>query len=452
MNPLLENEVVFIYKGIIFWILLLVFLSWGATVSHAAHAIYVAPNGHDTAGDGSITAPFRSIQYAINTSSHGDEILVRKGIYHELMTIQGRTTDSNLHLTIRPYKNEKVVIDGSKRDSTSSQRAAFTIENSSNINIIGFEIRNISTESDDFYPAGILVLGESKTIQLLHNHIHHIANNHEEGNAHGILVYGNSVTPIEHLLIRNNRLHHLTLGSSESLTLSGNVSNFIIDRNTLYKNNNIGIDVAGFYGACSDRGCIDYARNGIISNNIVIEHSSRENPAYEGDDSAPGIYVDGGKHIKIINNYLANNNYGISIGSENYKQSSTYITVRNNTIKNNDKAGLVIGGSTQDLNGGASHISIENNDFIANDTMQHGYYEITLQQNIQHLSLTKNTYKICAMNKYINNRGKSNLSFTQSQEKLLFSFSRCDECKRFRRNNNESFNNRWLRFYWVTCS
>lgn len=443
---------VFIYKSIFFCILLFVFLSLNVTVSHAANAIFVAPNGHDTSGDGSITAPFRSIQHAINISSHGDEVLVRKGTYHELMTIQDRSTDSYLHLTIRPYKNEKVIIDGSKRDTASSKRAAFTIENSSHIKIIGFEIRNISTNRDDFYPAGILVLGESNNIQLLNNKIHHIANYHEDGNAHGILVYGNSVTPIEHLLIRNNTLHHLTLGSSESLTLSGNVSNFIIDRNTLYKNNNIGIDVAGFYGACLDIGCIDYARNGIISNNTVIEHSSRENSAYEGDDSAPGIYVDGGKHIKIFNNYIANNNYGISIGSENNKQTSAYITVRNNTIQNNDKAGLVIGGSNQSLNGSASHIVINNNNFVANDTMQDGYYEITLQQNIQHLSLNKNTYKICYMNRYINNRSKTNLSFTQSQETLRLSFSRCDECKRFRRNYYESINNRWLWFYWLTCS
>ncbi|MCH7321061.1 right-handed parallel beta-helix repeat-containing protein [Solibacillus sp. MA9] len=391
----------------------------------ATKSIFVATNGSDIKGNGSIDSPYQTIQHAINESNHGDEILVRNGVYYELLTIENKFTDSKQFITIRPYQNEKVVLDGAKRDQNESKQAAFSIRNSNYLKISGFEIRNITTDDDDFYPAGILIQGFGNHIYLTDNIIHDIANNHIKGNAHGILVYGNSPNPIENIVIQNNRLHDLTLGSSESLTLSGNVTNFLIDKNTLYNNNNIGIDVAGYYNACSEKGCTDFARYGTISNNKVTRHSSKNNPAYKGDDSAAGIYVDGGAHIKVLNNYVENNNYGISIGSENTSSATTNIIIQNNTIKRNDKAGLVIGGSKSSSNGGASNIEVKNNKFFANDTKKQGYYEITLQQNIKNLSLTGNTYRMCRYSHHINDTSNPKISFTQNKESFLFSFASC---------------------------
>lgn len=393
--------------------------------AHAATTIFVAPNGNNETGNGSIDMPYQSIQHAINSSNHGDTISVREGVYYELVKIGNKFTDREQFLTIQPYQNEKVVLDGARRDPKDSKRAAFFIENSNYIKISGFEIRNITTDSDDFFPAGILVRGFGNNIHITDNNIHHIANTHSEGNAHGLLVYGNNPKPIENIVIQNNELHDLTLGSSESLTLTGNITDFLIDHNTLYNNNNIGIDVAGHYNACRENGCIDIARNGTISNNHVTQHSSRDNPAYEGDDSAPGIYVDGGAHIQIINNYVANNNYGISIGSENKSRNTENIIIQNNVIKRNDKAGLVIGGSKSNKNGGASGITVKNNHFFANDTKKGEYYEITLQQNIQDLSLSENSYAMCRYNYHINNTSKPKISFKQNKEKIRFSFASC---------------------------
>jgi hypothetical protein len=42
------------------------------------------------------------------------------------------------------------------------------------------------------------------------------------------------------------RVHHLKTGSSESLVVNGNVTNFRITHNVVHDNNNIGIDVIGF--------------------------------------------------------------------------------------------------------------------------------------------------------------------------------------------------------------
>lgn len=395
------------------------------TAIATATNIFVSTNGSDLNGDGSVSLPFQTIQHAINESIHGDSIYVRKGIYYELVTIEDKLTNTHQFITIRPYQNEKVIIDGTKRDTEDSTRAAFSIRNSNYLKISGFEIRNIMTDDDEFFPAGILIRGSGNYIHITENKIHHIANSHPDGNAHGILVYGNSPQPIDNVIIKNNQLHDLILGSSESLTLSGNVTNFLIDQNILYKNNNIGIDVAGYYNACRESGCIDVARNGTISNNKITYQSSKNNPAYEGDDSAAGIYVDGGANVTILNNYVANNNYGISIGSENEGNATNNIILQNNVIKRNDKAGLVIGGSKKSSNGGASNITVKQNLFFANDTKVDGYYEITLQQNIKNLKLTNNTYRMCRYTHYISNTSKPKTTYDESQETVRFSFASC---------------------------
>ncbi|MGN7476633.1 right-handed parallel beta-helix repeat-containing protein [Solibacillus silvestris] len=391
--------------------------------SFAANTLYVSPNGDDH-HNGDLQNPFKTIQHAVNSSSHGDTIFVRQGTYYELIAFDNFTTSSDHVLTIQPFNKEKVIIDGSKRDEDDSARAAFSIRDSENIHIQGFEIRNITTDDDDFYPAGILIRGKSKNIQLSNNRIHNIANFNEDGNAHGILVYGNDPAPIQNIKIRKNHLYDLKLGSSESLTLSGNITNFLIDRNHLYNNNNIGIDIAGFYDACTESGCIDQARNGIISNNRVTNHSSKKNPSYNGKDSAPGIYIDGGKNVKIMNNFVANNNFGISVSSENRNRQTSNITIEGNTIKHNEKAGIVIGGSNID-NGGSKEINVKNNRFIANDTNKKGYYEITLQQNIEQLTLQNNTYSMCRFSKNINNVSKSKLKVASFNEKVQLSLASC---------------------------
>ena len=394
-------------------------------IASAKH-YFVATNGNDE-HSGSLDEPFQTIQHAIDVSSLGDTIFVRQGTYFELINIYNKE-EGNGTLTVQPFENEKVIIDGSKRDLQSSKRAAFSIRDSAHITIKGIEIRHITSNDRNFYPAGILIRGNSKHITIENNTIHHIANTNSRGNAHGILVYGDSPTAIEHVTIRDNTLHNLTLGRSESLTVSGNVNHFTIASNYLHHNNNIGIDIAGHYGACTEVGCIDIARNGKVTGNIVKNHSSAHNVAYGGDNSAAGIYVDGGENIVVEFNYVTYNNYGISIASENKQQYAKNILVRRNFIINNQKAGLVLGGSSID-SGGTQSVQIERNIFIENDTLQKGYREITIQQNNVSTLLKGNTY-YTAHPHYINDRSKTPQSILYENERpfniqfMLFPFKR----------------------------
>lgn len=168
-------------------------LSTFFTSTHIYAAHYFVSTAGDDQNDGSQQAPLQTIEAALDKSTGGDTIYVLEGVYSTLTNINDYTFSSPV--TITPYEANTVVIDGTKRDESERTRAAFSIRNSSNIIIDGFEIRNITTDDDDFFPAGILVRGSSEHITIRNNHIHHIANDHDDGNAHGILIYGNDPIP-----------------------------------------------------------------------------------------------------------------------------------------------------------------------------------------------------------------------------------------------------------------
>ena len=72
--------------------------------------IYVSPLG---TGTGSQTAPYGSIQAAVNAASAGDVILLRAGTYKPTTNIQiTKSGTSASPITLRSYQEEKVVLDG----------------------------------------------------------------------------------------------------------------------------------------------------------------------------------------------------------------------------------------------------------------------------------------------------------------------------------------------------
>ena len=356
--------------------------------SGANTSYYVSPSGKDK-NDGSIEKPWRTIQKAADTLVPGDTVYVRGGVYKEFVNIKNSGSENEGYITYKAYPEEKPVLDGSDLGVKSGRSVLFYLENA-NYNVVeGFELRNVRTSDPKMFPAGIRVREGGHDIHLLNNDVHHIANTAEDGNAHGIHIYGNSKTEMNDILIENNEVHHLTLGSSEALTVSGNVSGFVIRNNHIHHNNNIGIDIAGFYNACEQK-CNDQARNGVVSQNNVHDNSSFNNPAYDHVYAAGGIYADGATNIKIERNIVYNNDFGIELASENFGKDTSRNTVSENMVFRNHGAGILLGGASES-NGGARANVIRNNLLKYNDQLNQGYGEITFQWNNVNNLISKNT-------------------------------------------------------------
>jgi hypothetical protein len=347
---------------------------------------YVSTTGND-ANPGTQTAPWRTIQHAADTARAGSTVNVREGIYEELVSINASGDASDGFITFRSYPGETAIVDA-EHFTPSGRQGVLTIHNQSYIRIEGLEIRNFRTAEHRLAPLGISVMGSGSHLELLKNNVHHIEQNFagrdapgRGGNGFGIAVYGTDAkTPITDLIIDGNQVHHLKTGSSESLVVNGNVTNFRITYNVVHDNNNIGIDVIGFERTAPDP-AVDQARDGVVSGNLVYNITSRGNPAYRNDESSDGIYVDGGTRILIEQNVIHDVDFGIELASEHKDRATSYITARNNLIYRCHTAGVSIGGYAPER-GHTHHCTVDNNTLYNNDTSATGSGEFQMQWNM----------------------------------------------------------------------
>jgi hypothetical protein len=349
-------------------------------------SFYVATGGKDT-NPGTQTAPWRTVQHAADMARAGCTVYVRGGIYEELVTIRESGNASDGFITFRSYPGETAVLDAA-HFTPSGRSAVLTIQNKSYVRIEGFEIRNFRTAEHRLAPLGISVMGAGSHMELLKNNVHHIEQTFEGrdapgsgGNGFGIAVYGTDAkTAINDLIIDGNEVHHLQTGSSESLVVNGNVTNFRITHNVVHDNNNIGIDVIGFERTAPDPD-VDQARDGVVSGNLVYNITSRGNPAYGNDVNSDGIYVDGGTRILIEQNVMHDVDFGIELASEHKGRATSYIIARNNLIYHCHTAGVSIGGYAPER-GHTEHSTVVNNTLYENDTSATGSGEFQMQWNM----------------------------------------------------------------------
>ena len=359
------------------------------TFSNHVSTVYVALDGND-ANRGTKDKPYATLQKAMDTAPTGSVFWIRGGVYHQRLTIHRSGGRDGDFLTVESYPGEHAVLDG--HGLASRDGGLIQIVDSNNIRIRNVTIQDYQTDSPNDTPMGIEVTGHDSNIQLLNNHIMHVATwvNSADGNAHGISVYGNETTPIDHLVITGNTIDHLRLGSSETIALNGNVTHLVVSRNVIHDCNNIGIDVIGFEGTAPTTH-LDRARDGLISLNTVYNISSYGNPAYGKQYAADGIYVDGGTNVHILSNRVFQDDYGIELASEHANGSTTNVLVNDNLIYNNRAAGISMGGYDE-KRGYTADCQIEHNTLYENDSLNQGMGQIFFAFDTRFLTVTRNIF------------------------------------------------------------
>ena len=349
-------------------------------------SFYVSTTGNDS-NPGTQVAPWRTVQHAADTVRAGSTVNVRGGVYEELVSLKASGNATDGYIAFRSYPGETAVLDA-EHLAPDGRSGILTIHSKSYVRIEGFEIRNFRTAEHQLVPLGIDVMGAGSHIELLKNNVHHIEQTFDGrdapghgANGFGIAVYGTDAKiPISELVIDGNEVHHLKTGSSESLVVNGNVTNFRITHNVVHDNNNIGIDVIGFERTAPDL-AVDQARDGVVSGNLVYNITSRGNPAYRNDESSDGIYVDGGTRILIEQNVIHDVDFGIELASEHKDRATSYVTARNNLIYHGHTAGVSIGGYAPER-GRTDHCTVVNNTLYDNDTSGTGSGEFQMQWNM----------------------------------------------------------------------
>ncbi len=375
------------------------------TPARASEAIDACTRYVDVAGsdvnDGLTTGTaWATLQKAAGASVPGAVICARGGIYSQRLTIT-RSGQAGAPIIFQSYPGETAVLDGSALSVPAAANGLVYIKGASYIIFNGFELRNYRTAVQDIVPIGILISGLAHHVELRNNQIHAIEHNGifiNGTDAHGVAVYGRSGTQsIHHIIIDNNELYNLKLGSSEALTINGNVENWQVTNNTLHDMNNIGIDAIGFEGTAPAN---DQARNGVIGRNHIYNIDSFGNPAYGAERSAACIYVDGGKQITIQLNKVEYCNLGIEIASEHAGRATSYVTVRNNLISNNSEVGLAMGGYDT-KRGATQNCTVVSNTFYNNNTSNDWGAELYIQYNTSNNIIWNNIFATSSARRYI---------------------------------------------------
>ena len=351
------------------------FLAAGASLGAQ---FYVAPNGDD-ANPGTKAKPWKTVQHAADAATPGTTVNIRGGSYCQQLAVKVSGNAEKGFIVFRSQPGEKAALDGScltpaEGGPRGGGAAMVALTDVSYVRIEGLEVRNYRTDERRRTPAGIRVSGSGSHIELVKNNVHHIEQNFQGrdrpgsgGNGFGIAVYGTDAkAPISDLLIDGNEVHHLKTGSSESLVVNGNVAGFRVTRNVVHDNNNIGIDLIGHERTAKDPE-VDRARDGVISENLVYNITSKGNPAYGDEVNSDGIYVDGGTKLLIERNIMHDVDFGIELASEHAGKTTSYITARDNLIYNCHTAGITIGGYDA-KRGTTENCIITNNTLYNNDT------------------------------------------------------------------------------------
>jgi len=316
--------------------------------------IFIAVNGSDQEGTGSIDNPYQTIQYTLsNQANSGDTILLREGIYEETVRIR------EPNLTISSYQNEQAVILSDTHDEEKSMTIRFDVDSDNcilkNIEIIGgyyygikFETRWDWGDSNDRSGTSNILIEGCKIhdtgrdcIKITPNCDHIMISNCEiyrsgirsDGNAEGIdNVNGDS------LIVRDCYIHDI---ATTGIYCKGGATGCVIERTKVENCGALGIclgfDTSPEYFDLD----VNFDRyeniDGIVRNCLVI------NTVYGG------IAMYSAKNPKIFNNTVVNTAFsahspiyfGLSFqdwetgGEGNYRPSTVNPSIMNNLIYQN---------------------------------------------------------------------------------------------------------------------
>jgi hypothetical protein len=362
---------------------------------------FVSPTGNDANNGRSLAAAWRTLGRAVRSSSNavaaGDVITVKAGTYSGVVTVQKSGTAA-APLTIRAAVGEQVIVSGvGVAVPENFSIGLFRLRNVSYVTLEGLEIRDLAATTNSSVPIGIWIEQGCRGITLRNlklSNIGHLGDLSTSPDAHGILLSGNSATPISDFLMEGCEVSNLTLGSSEAVAVNGNVDGFVIRNNSVHDVNNIGIDVIGYEGR-APAGSIDRARNGYIVGNLVYNVDSSTNPSYGANPNRPGeyyraaagIYIDGGTQCIVEANRVYGCNFGIELASERLAFGVSepglcdFITVASNLVHHNHGAGIIMGGY-EAARGTTRDCQILNNTLYRNNTISDGEGQLVLQHNV----------------------------------------------------------------------
>ena len=274
---------------------------------------YVSPTGNDT-HQGNKSHPLRTIAAALQRVSPGDTVFLREGSYSEFV-VPKQSGEPGRLITLKSYPGETAKIDGTHLQVKGWKQALVQVVDVDYLQFENLHICQSNDAANNTDPEGIYIGGSSSNISLRGCKVYDIKNDclvldsgDDWRSAHAILVLGtNNEKPIRNLLIEGCEVFDIHSGTSESVTLAGNVTDFTIQDNEVHDVENIGIIIAG--GDNLNPGgdiSVNFARNGVVRRNRVYRCTHELSQDFwsqsVSNGGAIGIYLCGNANTIVEQN------------------------------------------------------------------------------------------------------------------------------------------------------
>ncbi|MBR4247865.1 MAG: hypothetical protein IKQ13_12825 [Treponema sp.] len=345
----------------------------GGSPASGDDTYYVSPSGNDSTNNGlSSQAPFKTLSHALSALSEGDTLIVMDGTYTASSQIEAENSgNASSYIKIKAQNKGKAIISGG--NTTKANNYALMSISGSYIMIDGLVFKDLKAQTG---ATGVRLENGANHIIIANCTFTNIrtasrvteASKDDEDlqyTANAIIGYGDSNTsPISSILIYKNTCTNMETGWGECISLTENCTHVSIIENYLDDTGNIGIDVGGNY-VTSLSASLRFTRYAYIAHNTVVNESTEDTYG----DTCYGIYADGGQHIQIIGNKVANCMGGIEAGAEEVNEGypTNDITISGNEIVDCQEVFFACGGYETDR-GWVKNVKFTNNTCTARNT------------------------------------------------------------------------------------
>ncbi len=291
---------------------------WGKS-STALLEIAPAPGSTATLSLGTVTAADTSPNQ-FWADSGGVSIVDSRSVEIYGLTVQNYTWSGTGHSPAGIYVTVRSDTTNTNQNTVPHLSACFLNGGScGDIYIIGNTVQNITNTGD-----------ENHTTKSL------CGNGNVDGYGIAVIAAGSATSPpLQHLVIENNTVTGTRTGQSETVTINGDVTDFLAAGNVIHDTDNIGLDTIGWEVGASQ------ASHGLVRGNTIYNVDTWSNAAYgkwsngacvAQPENAAGIYDDGASYIWIDGNVVWNTDQGINLDVETKGKSTDHLLVSGNTV------------------------------------------------------------------------------------------------------------------------
>ena len=290
------------------------------TQTQTVNYYYVATNGNDSSGNGSIGSPWATVDHATSMMNGGDVLYIRGGVYNQIFDIYGPSGSSNYPTTVEAYPGETPIFN---HNNVSSQAHSMDKLNWFKLSGLTIMSNNIGMIVGYAGPCANVTLSNMTFTDIGQQGLQVMSN------SYNILIISNTVSNTGLWIYNGEGMY---LGEGDSAGIMDNTHNVTVMDCLIYNTKDEAIEIKpGTYNMTVSN-CTVYSAN------IEQDQYGAGGGAIEVDEEGTYNRYNNDPNHLICNNTVYNTPIGIRAGNggEYYNNIVYAVTANGILVNNND--------------------------------------------------------------------------------------------------------------------